>query len=170
MPEAKYNAGVRRRATTGSLSAPLRVVGVLAFGQAIFFLVLFLFICAWAGAATKGAPRPNLELTSSAYVPQTERDPFGSGFAQSLDPSGAKTSETAVSGMLKLKGILYDPVHPSAMVNGTLLELNKPVTVQTEQGAVEMKAVEITRESVSLEVGGRKVELRLGGEPDKNTK
>jgi hypothetical protein len=153
-----------------NLSAPLRVVGILAFGQAILFLVLFLFICAWADAATKGAPRPNLELTASAYVSQTERDPFGAGITQLPDASGARTNGTAALGMLKLKGILYDPVHPSAMVNGELLELNKTVTVRTEQGDVEVKAVQITREIVSLEVGGRKVELRLGGEPDKNTK
>ena len=31
----------------------MRVVGVLAFCQAIFFLALFLFLCARAGAATE---------------------------------------------------------------------------------------------------------------------
>jgi hypothetical protein len=169
MPETECKPDVRRRDTTGNLSVPLRVVGILAFGQAIFFLVLFLFICAWAGAATKGPPGPNLALTTSAYVPQMQRDPFGGG-TQLADASGAKANGTAAPGMLKLKGILYDPVHPSAMVNGELLELNKTVTVRTEQGDVEVKAVEITREIVSLDVGGHKVQLRLGGEPDKNAK
>ena len=65
--------------------------------------------------------------------------------------------------MLKLKGILYHAVHPAAIVNDQLVEFNKSVTVQTEQGAVEVKAVQITREVVLLEVGGQKVELRLGG-------
>ena len=170
MPKVRCDAGVRYRAATGSLSASLHVMGILAFGQAIFFLVLFLFICAWAGAATKGTARTNLELTTSAYVPQTERDPFGSEIALSADTSGGKATGTATSGMLKLNGILYDPAHPSAMVNGVLLELNKPVMVRAEQREVEVKAVEITREIVSLEIGGRRVELRLGGEADKHTK
>jgi hypothetical protein len=64
---------------------------------------------------------------------------------------------------LKLTGILYDAVHPAALVNDQLLELNRPVKVHTVQGEVEIRALKITRELVVLQVGGQKMELRLGG-------
>jgi len=73
--------------------------------------------------------------------------------------------------LLKLSGILYDPVHPSAVVNGQLVELKKAVRVPTEQGEIEVKALRIGRESILVEVGGREHELWLSGrEPDKQNK
>jgi hypothetical protein len=159
-----------RRTASGSLADSLRVVRILAFCQAIIFLVLFLFICAWAQASTTRQPTIDLSVMASSYAPQKERNPFESGLAESTSGSG-KTSPIVVSGMLKLKGILYDPIRPSAVVNGQLVTLNKPVKVPTEQGDTEVKAVEITRELVVLEVGDQKVELRLSGrEPDKEGK
>jgi hypothetical protein len=159
------------RAASSSLSAPLRAVRILAFCQAIIFLVLFLFVCAWAHGATAGKPTIDLQVIGSSYAPQKERSPFGSGMVEPADGAAAKTGRTVAPGMLILKGILYDPVRPSAVVNGQLVELNKSVTVPTEQGNVEVKALEITREFVVLEIRDRKVELRLSGrEPDKATK
>jgi hypothetical protein len=169
LPDIESAADARRQAS-GNLTGPLRIVTILAFCQTLFFLVLFLFICAWAGAATSEKPATNLELIASTYAPQKDRDPFGSGSVESADAS-AKAAASIESGMLKLNGLLYDRVHPSAIVNNQLVELNKPVTVQTEKGGVEVKALEITREIVLLEIGGRKVELRLGGrEPEKAAK
>jgi ribosomal protein L16/L10AE len=56
-------------------------------------------------------------------------------------------------------------------VNNQLVELNKPARVQIGQGEVEVKAVTITRDLVVLEVGGQKMELRLGGtDRDKGSK
>src|ERR1035437_4165303 len=69
---------VCRRTASSSLSIPLRIVGILAFCQALVFIVLFLFICARAGAATEANPTSGLELSPSAYTPQSVRDPFGS--------------------------------------------------------------------------------------------
>ena len=151
---------VCRRSAGGSLSTPLCIVGILAFCQALLFVVLFLFICARAGAATDASPKTNLELTPSVYVPQGVRDPFGSEATRLA--AGGPTVSAGVSS-LKLKGILYNAAHPSALVNDQLVELNKPTKVQTERGEVEVKALEITRDMVSLEVGGQKIELRLGG-------
>lgn len=164
-------SAVRRRAMGDSLAGPLRIVVVLAFCQTIFFIALFLFICARAGAATESKPTFNPELSVSAYMSKTVRDPFGSEAVKSSGTLNAKTIHAATPGMLKLKGILYDTVHPSALVNDQLVELNKPVTVGTEQGAMEIKALKISREAVLLEVQGQKVELRLGGdERDKEVK
>jgi hypothetical protein len=148
----------------------MRIVGVLAFCQALFFLVLFLFICARAGAATESKSAPSLELSLSAYTTKTMRDPFGSQVPTS---AGTTTVGTHPAGpeSLKLMGILYSAASPAALVNDQLVELNKPVKVQTGQGEVEVKALVITREMVQLEVGGQKLELRLGGdERDKESK
>jgi hypothetical protein len=160
-----------RNAESGSLSRSLSVVRILAFCQAIFFLVLFLFVCAWAGAATIGKPTIDLRIISSAYTPQKERNPFGSGTLQPADGSAAKTSPEVAPGLLKLNGILYDPVHPSAVVNNQLVELKRAVKVLTGQGEIEVKALQIAREFILLEVGDQKLELWLSGrEPDKQTK
>jgi len=157
--QVECEAVVRRRAASGSLSVPLRIVGILAFCQALIFIVFFLFICARAGAATVSKPASDLTLTPSAYTPQNVRDPFGSEAPKS---TGA-TQQLVGPDQLKLHGILYSATNPSALVNDQLVELNKTVKVHTAQGDVEVKALKITRELVLLDVGGEKVELRLGG-------
>lgn len=171
MPNVRNKSMCVGRATSSSLSAPLRAVRILAFCQAIIFLVLFLFVCAWAHGATAAKPTVDLQVIGSSYAPQRERSPFGSGIVAPADGSSTKTDRTIAPGMLTLKGILYDPVRPSAVVNGQLVELNKSVAVPTEHGNIEVKAVEITRELVVLKIADQKVELRLSGrEPDKATK
>lgn len=162
LPVHGRSADYRPSLSTG-LSAPMRVVGVLAFCQAIFFLVLFLFLCARVGAATESKSGHSLELIPSTYATQNTRDPFGAQVAGSTDTNGAGTVTSVGVGALKLMGILYDAAHPSALVNDQLLELNRPVKMQTAQGEVEVKALKITRELVVLQVGGQEMELRLGG-------
>lgn len=158
------------REESGSLSKPMRIVGVLAFCQAILFVVLFLFICARAGAATEGKPAPSLELKLSAYAAQNTRDPFGAD----VPKAGSTVEKIAPSAgveSFKLMGILYDATNPAALINSQLVDLKKPVKVKTDQGEVEVKALTITRETVLLDVGGQKIELRLGGtERDKGSK
>ena len=125
-------------------------------------MVLFLFLCARAGASTVAKPATTLEISLSAYTPQNGRDPFGSQVSNATDGNVAVTSAVQPDA-LKLQGILYNKLNPSALVNDQLLELNKPAKVHTDQGDVEVKALEITRELVTLDVGGKKMELRLGG-------
>jgi len=165
--EIEGEAMVCGRTNRGSLSTPLRIVGILAFCQALVFVVLFLFICARAGAATVGKPASVLELSPSTYLPQNVRDPFGSEVPKSTD--GKATVESVGADMLKLQGILYNKANPSALVNDQLVELNKTAKVHTDQGEVEIKALEITRDLVLLDVGGQKIELRLGGGERKST-
>lgn len=164
-------SGSVRGAEFGRLSGALSTVRILAFCQAIFFLVLFLFVCAWAGAATMGKSTIDLRVISSTYAPQKVRNPFGSGTVQSTDGSAAKSSPAIALGLLKLNGVLYNPVHPSAVVNNQLVELKRPVKVLTEQGEIEVEALQIAREFIVLEVGDQKVELWLSGrEPDKQAR
>jgi hypothetical protein len=155
-------AAACQRAAHGSLSTSMRIVGVLAFCHALFFLVLFLFICARAGAAeTKSTPA--LQLNLSTYAAQTQRDPFGSEVPKFASTADVGTNVTAGADSFKLMGILYSPTSPSALINNQLIEVNKPVRIQIGQGEVEVKALEITRDTVVLDAGGQKVELRLGG-------
>ena len=161
----------RQRAGSGSLATPLRVVGILAFCQAIGFLALFLFLCAWAGAATESKPASRFTLTLSTYATETVRDPFGAEVMKTADATGSSSGHGASAEDFKLAGILYSATSPSALVNDRLVELNKPVMVQIGRGEVQVKAVTITRDLVVLEVGGQKVELRLGGtDRDKGSK
>jgi hypothetical protein len=153
-----------RRAAGYDLATSLRVVGVLAFCQMAFFLALLLFICARAGAATTSNSTSKLELILSTYATQTQRDPFGSEIPKSGTPLTAGTTLNAGADTFKLMGILYDAVKPSALVNNEIVELNKPVKVETGQGTVEIKALSITRDTVVLDVQGQKMELRLGGD------
>jgi hypothetical protein len=153
---------VCRPTDRGSLSTSLRIVGILAFCQALVFVVLFLFFCARAGAATDAKSTSGLELSPSAYLPQNVRDPFGAEAPKAADGK-AVVARLTEPDALKLQGILYNKTNPSALVNDQLVELNKTVKVHTEQGEVEVKALEITRELVLLDVGGQKIELRLGG-------
>lgn len=166
--EMESEAMVCRRTASDSLAAPLRIVGILAFCQALVFVVLFLFLCARAGAATEEKPTSSLELSPSVYLPQSARDPFGSEVSKSTDGTAAAI-RLAGSDMLKLQGILYNKVNPSALVNDQLVELNKTAKVHTAQGEVEVKAVEITHDLVVLDVGGQKIELQLGGIEHKPT-
>ncbi len=166
--EMENEAMVYRQTASGSLTTPLRIVGILAFCQALAFVVLFLFLCARAGAATEAKPTSSLELNPSVYLPQNARDPFGSEVPKATDGT-AVTSRLAGPDMLKLQGIVYDKINPSALVNDQLVELNKTAKVQTAQGEVEIKALEITRDLVLLDVGGQKIELRLGGNERKPT-
>ena len=159
---AEYESVLARRTSQSSLSTPLRIVGIMAFCQALVFVVIFLFLCARAGAATAAKPASTFELILSAYTPQNARDPFGAEVTKAVDGNVA-VARTVQPDTLKLQGILYNKLNPSALVNDQLLELNKLVKLHTEQGDVEVKAVEITPELVTLDVGGRKMELRLGG-------
>jgi hypothetical protein len=157
------------RAMSGGLSAPLRIVGILAFCQAIFFLAFFLFVCARVGAATPGKSASALELTLSTYTTQTQRDPFGSEGSKSSGATGSASAGPVDAASLKLMGILYSAASPSALVNNQLVELNKPVKMQIGQGAAEVKAVAITRDSVVLELEGKRVELHLGASERQKT-
>jgi hypothetical protein len=165
--DSEAEAMACRRTANDSLSTPLRIVGILAFCQALVFVVLFLFICARAGATTERKPTSGLELNPSTYVPQNGRDPFGAEVPKA--GGGTPVVRPVGTDMLKLQGILYNKVNPSALVNDQLVELNKITKVQTDQGEVQVKALEITRDLVLLDVGGQKIELRLGGSEHKPT-
>jgi hypothetical protein len=145
-------------ASTDGLPAAVRWVGLLAVGQMVLFAVIFLFLCAVGYA---NPPAASLELRLSEYAPKTQRDPFGVELAPA-PADGAVLTATPVPVELQLKGILYHATRPAALVNDKVVELNKPVAVKTAHGDVSVRALEITREIVLLEVGGQKLELRLG--------
>jgi len=98
--------------------------------------------------------RPPLHL--STYQPTQTRDPFGRGPA-------AAGGGVVVTGF-NLQGILWDARKPMAIINDQLVSPHKPVTVPVGSAQVQVKALEITRDKVVLEVGTQRVELRLNTE------
>jgi hypothetical protein len=137
---------------------------MLAFGQVILFLGLLLFICVRAGMGAPSNSGFHPELKLSTYTTENERDPFGFRTARGAGTTATPVGKAVAPAALKLQGILYQASSPSAMINNQLVALNKPTVLRSEQGEITVKAVEITRESVVLELEGRKLELRLSGD------
>jgi hypothetical protein len=133
-----------------------QVVGVLAFGQSLLFLLLWLFWSISAGAAQPAAEENKLKLQESSYAPTKGRDPF---FVPKELVVKANVATATVS--LNLQGILYEANNPSAIVNDQLVTLNKTVTLTVGGAELQVKAIQITRDLVVLEVGGQRTELHL---------
>lgn len=142
------------------VTSAMRVVGVLAFGQSLLFLVIWLIICASAGAATP--PKKvdfNPTLVASTYQPAKQRSPF-----TKVASSSEAVLSVANKNAFQLEGILYSTSNPSAIVNGQLMTLNKIVTLELNGAKVPVRAVAITRDKVTLEATGKKFELQMKDE------
>jgi type II secretory pathway component PulC len=129
----------------------------MAFIQSLLFLVIWLWLCASAGAAATPKADFSLDLQQSRYDPVQQRDPFG----RTREVPAETNAAPAVPLAFRLDGILYQTTNPSAIVNDKLLTLNKTVALNAGNGEVQVKAVEITRDRVVLEAGGQRVELRI---------
>jgi len=104
----------------------------------------------------------NPQLIRSVYKPRVSRDPFlKPGLT---DGSGASRLAMTSHGTFRLQAILWSPTNPSAVVNDQFLSLAKSVILSTASGNVEVKAVEIGRDRVVLDVAGQRVELKLNPE------
>jgi hypothetical protein len=114
------------------------------------------------------APR----IRESTYAPEKKWDPFlppskriaviaSTGTVTDVTLTNVQQQVVIDPSWFRLQAILMDRRAPLVVVNKEVLELNKPATLQTESGALRVKAVEIGREWVILEVEGQKVEVRL---------
>ncbi len=151
---------IERAAVRHSRVRALRWVGLMAFAQSLLFLVVWLLVCAAAGAAPTGKNGFHPELVVSTYEPTKNRDPFGK--VGGTTPEVKALPGTPIA--LQLEGILYEAANPAAIVNGRLLTLNKTVTLTAGNGEVTVRAVEITRDHVVVEAGGQRTELRLSAQ------
>lgn len=138
-----------------------QVVGVMAFGQSLLFLLFWLLVCFSAGAGTTPPAKAKPALQVSTYDPANLRDPF---LAPGVTPMKSKVVDKT-SLTFKLQGILYSPSRPAAMVNDKLVEVGKPVTLTSGLAEIEVSAVRITRDTVILEAAGERIELRLAQVP-----
>jgi hypothetical protein len=160
LPAPNMPAGHRpdiRGTVKRDVLTPARTAVLLAFGQSLLFLVLWLFVCLSAGAATGTPTPPGFRLEPSVYKPGKTRDPF-------MVAGAARASVTGVASRpvdFRLQGILFESANPSAIINDQLVTLNKIVSLSAGGVDIQVKAVEITRERVVLEVGGQQVELRM---------
>ena len=127
-----------------------------------FIFAMLLAICSRGLAGTVApvvltnsdfAPR----LNSSTYQPTAVRDPFFISGTRAV-PTGPKT--VAEPTIFHLDGFLGSTNHLTAIVNGWVLSLNKPLIIETDNGKLEIKAVKITFAGVTLEVGGKQIELK----------
>jgi len=96
-------------------------------------------------------------LNRSTYQPTAVRDPFfNPGTSAVLTGPKAVAEPTT----FHLDGFLGSTNHLTAIVNGWVLSLNKPLIIETDNGKIEIKAVKITFAGVTLEVGGKQIELK----------
>jgi len=117
-----------------------------------------------ANPATDFAP----QMRESTYAPAKSRDPFDRPGQQVTKTS---TSQTPIivqapkrqipPAWFRLQAILLDRRSPMAVVNAELLELNKPATMRVGSYELRVKAVEVGRDRVILDVEGERVEVRL---------
>ena len=112
------------------------------------------------GAAPSAAPLQTGDfqprLKSSVYQPVASRDPFLAPGASAVSTGPANAEPTT----FRLDGFLGQTNNLSAIVNGVVLSLNKPVMLETGGGRIAIKAVQITMNGVVLEVGGKRLELK----------
>ena len=112
------------------------------------------------GAAPAPLPPPNNNfhpaLNTSTYQTLAARDPFLKP-GENLVPTGPKTIDQKT---FHLDGFLGATNDLTAIVNGWVLRLNKPVAIETATGRIQIKAVQITLEGVVLEVGGQLMKLQ----------
>lgn len=124
-----------------------------------------------AQSAKKVAPIPartvastNSEIPKSVFVipknPQEGRDPF---FPNSVHPYGIseKPQPTLPGSNLVLKGLSGPPEARLAMINGRTFKAGEEGEVSTPAGRVTVRVVEIRSDSVVVEVGGVRQELRM---------
>jgi len=150
----------RFSSTTHAGISPVQWVGVLAFVHSLVFLAIWLLICASAGAGTTPQGSFDGDLQKSVYKPVKQRDPFNLAGVTASDSKVLPTATIA----LHLEGILYQPGNPAAIVNGTLVTLNKTASINAGNGEIQVRAIEITRNRVVLQAGDQKVELLLNSQ------
>jgi hypothetical protein len=122
----------------------------------IIIIVAFSSSIAWSALAAS-TNEATYSITKSLYSTQQKRDPFTppgqTGYVTRAKPAGPM--------VFRLDGILYEANAPSASINGRLVRLNKPITIDGGSGEVRVTAVEITREKVVLEANGQRIELKI---------
>jgi len=111
-----------------------------------------------AGSALVALPSEEFQprLNFSVYQPSISRDPFLKP-GTVLSSAGLKTADVT---LFHLDGFLGSTNNPTAIINGMVLNLNKPVLLETERGSIQVKAVKITLKGVTLEVAGKLVEVQ----------
>jgi Tfp pilus assembly protein PilP len=163
------------RPLPSAVSGPVRTVVIIAFCHSLFFLALWLFLCASAGAATSDHVGGMTELKASTYAPKASRDPFFVNLPQAPAPAGenklsaASTMDepppvapvTMIPVTFELQGTLYQSGNSTALINGSLATLNKQVALAVGDRVVKIVPVEISRERVKIKAGETVVELMM---------
>ena len=124
----------------------------------------FLFCASWlpvmAASDTTAPPGSPLNpQVPSTYNNANKRpDPF---LPVKLKGRGPEVKVTFNDSELHLRGILWHPTKPVAIINRQSIGLNETVTLKLSSGEFSAKAVSIEREKVVLKLGDHEVTLQL---------
>jgi putative nucleotidyltransferase with HDIG domain len=107
-----------------------------------------------AQAAATSGPVPDAGHPASAQAPATP-DAVASAAGAVLEmKSAVGAQDSRLKPVFKLQGIFYQPSRPSALINGRTFYPGDTID--------DSKIVEITRQSVTLEVGGQRRVINFG--------
>ena len=114
-------------------------------------------------------PATPLPVTPSVYQPKNLRDPF-LRVGQEMSRATSKTSSTATTtaveravpaSAFRLQAIINVPPNPVAQINDQELILNKLTAIETRDGTVQVKMLQIHSDHIIIEVAGQQIELKL---------
>ena len=89
------------------------------------------------------------------------RDPFFPDSLRIYKNSAVNTNTAPTAVILKLGGIGGTHEHPLAIINGTTLAPDETASIATTSGRIKVHLLEVTTNSVVIEVNGQPRELRL---------
>jgi hypothetical protein len=123
-----------------------------------------------AHAAPPATVKTNVVQKSVFTVPASKQegcDPFYPnstrlwGVTMEAQPVAQKTSKPSGAECLVLKGLSGAPSNPLAMVNGRTMARGEDAEIPTDCGRLLVHCVDITTNSVIVEVGNERRELHL---------
>lgn len=101
--------------------------------------------------------------------PQEGRDPFYPQsmrpYANPVQPANVTNAApaTLADGVLKLKALSGTPEHRLALINNHTFDAGEEAAVSTDRGRLTIRCVVINTDSVVVQVGSERRELRLRG-------
>jgi hypothetical protein len=115
-----------------------------------------------APSANPAEPQVGQSVFLQPADPKQGKDPF---YPLSLRPYPApgkiKTAPAVGSGLLMLKGISGTRQHPLCIINNRTFEAGEEGEILTSAGKTKIRCVEIKADSVIIDIGGERQELRL---------
>jgi hypothetical protein len=117
-----------------------------------------------AAAGSNAAPAQIVIPKSLFVIPSSPRegtDPFFPKVGRPIQPPVVTQTSTPVAVDLHLKGFSGTPQQPLAIINNKTFAAGEEGDLNLASGRVHLRCVEIKSDSVVIEIGGERRELRL---------